>query len=53
MVLWVVLVSLNFLINASFTIGFSAIIMLINNSVTFDKLGSINGVAMAMASITR
>ena len=51
--LWVVVVSLNFLINASFTVGIAAIYMLVNNSVTFDKLGAINGIAMAMASITR
>ena len=27
--------------------------MFINNSVTFDKLGSMNGLAMTLASLTR
>ena len=51
--LWVMLVILTLFTYASFTVGLSAFNMLINNSVTFDKLGSINGIAIAMASITR
>ena len=41
------------LINAAFTVGLSVTFMFINNSVTFDKLGSMNGVAMTMTSTVR
>ena len=42
-----------FLINGFLIIGFSSIAMFINNSVTFDKLGSINGVAATLTSVAR
>ena len=51
--LWVALISTTFIINGSFSLGFSAIFHFTNNSVAFDKLGSLNGIAMAMTSLTR
>ena len=42
-----------FVLNASVSLLFSAIFLFINNSITFDKLGSINGLAMTLTSITR
>jgi hypothetical protein len=52
-VLWFVLVPLLVVLNGSITVGFSANFMFINNSVTLDKLGSINGVSIAMSSVAR
>ena len=51
--LWCVLVLVLFLVSGIFTVGYSSIFLFINNSVTFDKLGSINGVAMMLTSLTR
>ena len=33
--------------------SFASTILFINNSVTFDKLGAINGLAVSMTAITR
>ena len=50
---WLVLILLLIFINASNTIAFSTNFLFINNSVTLDKLGSMNGVSMVMSSVAR
>lgn len=47
------LITISVLINVSFSIGFSSMMMFVNNSVAFDKLASINGVVMVTASMAR
>ena len=44
---------LAFIITSCGFLLFSTTFLFINNSVTFDKLGAINGLAMTLASITR
>ena len=51
--LWVMLCSLKFLFMVFVSASFASTILFINNSVTFDKLGAINGLAVSMTAITR
>ena len=51
--LWILLIAIVFVLSASSALLFSAVFIFINNSVTFDKLGSINGLAMTLVSLTR
>lgn len=52
-VLWILLCLLMCVIRFGISIGFAATALFINNSVTFDKLGSVNGLAMTMTSVFR
>ena len=50
--LWATLSVVLFLTNGFFAVGYSAIFLFINNSVSRDKLGSINGVVVTLTSNT-
>lgn len=47
------LCAMKYLIMVSISAGFASNILFINNSVTFDKLGAINGLAVSMTAIAR
>ena len=40
-------------IRIAISVDFAITILFINNSVTFDKVGAINGLAMSMTSLFR
>ena len=47
------LCSMKYLFMVFVAIGFASTILFINNSVTFDKLGAVNGLAVSMTAIAR
>lgn len=51
--LWVMLCGMKFLFMIFVSAAFASTILFINNSVTFNKLGAINGLAVSMAAVTR
>ena len=52
-VLWIGLCVLMLLIRITITIGIASTTIFVNNSVTFDKLGSLNGLTTMMVSAFR
>ena len=52
-VLWILLISVVFVINSCSSLVYSTVFLFINNSVMFDKLGAINGLAMTFSSLSR
>ena len=51
--MWVLLCLLRFLLGLFITVSFGAAILFVNNSVTFDKLGAVNGLAVSLTALTR
>ena len=53
LVLWFILCTVMLVIRIVISVDFAITILFINNSVTFDKVGAINGLAMSMTSLFR
>ena len=51
--LWCLLILMVLLLRISMVISFGCLTFFINNSVTFDKLGAVNGLAMSLSDLFR
>jgi hypothetical protein len=51
--IWTILISVNFIKSIVLTVGYTAVIIQVNHSVSSDRLGAVNGLAQGVASFFR